>query len=212
MLNAEVRSMVEGKGFETAMCNAADDPDTKAFLMIKALDEIALDPTVGNTMDAFIFIYGQGGGNVCFNIRFDRFVNFIGLIELPENSGRAKQLMEAIKKNLNGKMFKAAKMHRRLDARSVRLFQQARDRASEAYSAVIQAGYAGGKRIPGVNMEELKVRAAAAYNKVFNPRKLQLQNRCRNVGRAACPGFQGGYTEAVASFLYRHLPFTGITH
>lgn len=212
MLNSEMRSMVEGKDFEVAMCNASDDPDSKAFLMIQALNEISLDPVVGDTVHSFIFIYGQGGGNVCFNIRFDRFVNFIGLIELPENSGRAKQLMEAIEKNLNGKMFKAAKMHRRMDVRCVRLTQRARDCASKAYSAVIEAAYVNSKLIPDVNIEHLKSEALAAYAKVFNPRKEQLQNRCRNVGRVACPGFQDGYTEAVAGFLYRHLPFTGISH
>lgn len=165
---------------------------------------MALDPLSGNTTDAFVL--GLNSDLVCFNIRFDRFTNFIGLIELPATSGRVEQLIEAIRKNLNSKMFKAAQIHRRLDRRRIRLFEQAGDRASAAYAEVIQ------NADKTVHRDDLLQQAREAYNQVFNPRKEQIQTRCRNVGRVSSNGFQGSYTEAVAGFLYRHLPFDAVTH
>lgn len=200
MLSGDVLSMVQADDFEDAMRNAEANLDTKAFLTIQALKEIALEPRDSDRES----IYFETDGCVAYNIRFDRMVNFIGgVFSLPANSGRAKQLNAAIEANLSGKMFKAAQMSRRLEKQVCRLESQAKARADKAYDAFKQPN---GCFANETFDEQLRL-ANEAYDQVMIPRKAQLRERMRRVINCACPGFQGGYTEAVAGFLYRHLPY-----
>lgn len=200
MLAGDVLSMVQANDFEEAMRNAEADLDTKAFLTIQALKEIALEPRHAAREPFFV----ESDGRVCYHIRFDRMVNFIGeVFSLPASSGRAKQLNAAIEANLSGKMFKAAKMYRRLEQRVLRLEAQTKVRADKAFDAFKQPNGYFAKE----NLEEQLRLANEAYDQVADPRKAQLRERISRVSECACPGFRGSYTEAVAGFLYRHLPY-----
>lgn len=200
LLRPEVASMVQVPAFEAAIQEAGDEEDAKAFLMIAALNGIALDPLSGKVPEAF---YTNHRDVIGFHIRFDHWVNFIGLIELPAASGRAAQLIEAIKGNLENRIFKAAKMHRRLDQRRRRLHEQAHARAFQAWRTILDQ--CGGKLRTNEDMD----RADEAYSRAMWTRMEIINTRIRKVANCACPAFQGGYTEAVGEFLYWHLPFRG---
>jgi len=178
-----------------AMQKTDEDPDAQAFLMLELLKSIALDPTQGETPDRFFRIYDD---EVIFTLHLDRWSNFItSCLCLPHGS-RANQLIEAIQENLNSRMFKAAKMSRRLDKRFNRLYQQARNRAEKI-------AYAGEENLwswPKDRRDE----ADSLYRRIFEKREETLLNRLRKVSAVASPGLQGGFTEAVAKFLYNHLP------
>lgn len=200
LLTPEQVSMVEDPNFENTMRHAEQDEDAKAFLMIEALKGISLDPRTGERPECFCKQYGEV---ISFNIRFYGWTNFIGLIDLPAGSGRAKQLIGAIEANLKSRMFKAAKMHRRLNARRGRLHEQVVKRAHQAYLSVRMESPDG-----RFTSAEHKERADEAYERVFAPRMAVVDDRIRRVGSSATPEFQGAFTEAVAKFLYWHLPFT----
>ena len=143
-----------------------------------------------------------------YTIRFNRVSNFIDpVFSLPVSSGRAKQLNKAIEANLNSKMFKAAKMSRRLDRQLLRLESQIEAKARKAYDAFKDPNGCFTKE----NLEERLRLANEAYDQVTDPRKEQLKERVRRVSNCAFPGFQGSYSEAVAGFLYKHLPYESLT-
>jgi hypothetical protein len=194
---ADIASMILSSDFSMSMKFAEENEDTKAFLMIQALKEISLNPLRGKITSDFI-VQSEGSSSVCFWIDFDRWVNFIGLIELPAGHPRVAQLIEAINQNLNSKMFKAAKLSRRMDKKLGILLAPAIDRATKAYAASYRSA-----------SPEF---ARAAYNFIYEARREQLLNRQHKVSQVSHPGFNGEYSKAVAGFLYRHLPFAGITH
>lgn len=197
LLTPELASFVSSDAFKKTMAVVEKDADTKAFLAIEALKGIALDPLTGKKPEAFYF---QSGDRLCFNLKFDRWVNFIGWFELPENSGRAKQVVEAIRSNLESRMFKAASMHRRLDKRRANMYEQVTQRARKAYAEVVQK--CSRQEAP----EEVRRKADAAYDSVFDRRWEDINARVRKIAKESSPGFRGGYSEAVANFLYWHLP------
>lgn len=197
MLSGELVTMVNSLGFLEALRRADRDHDLRAFLMLEALKGMSLDPLAGTTPGAF---YSTHGAVTTFAIQFHGWVNFIGGIELPAGSARARQLMDAIEANLSSKMFKAARMHRRLTRRKQRLLNQAYARANKAYSHV--RDQCSG-RLATMEDEE---RANQAFRNVFDPRNALLNERVHRVATASAPGFVGAYSEAVAKFLYWHLP------
>lgn len=200
LLTLEQVSMIENPDFESAMGHTEKDEDTKAFLMIEALKGISLNPLRGDRLASFCHQDVEG---IYFDISFHCWTNFIGLIGLPAGSGRAKQLMEAIEANLKSRMFKAAKMHRRLNVRRGRLHEQVSKRAYQAYLSVRMESPDG--RFTSAEHEE---RANEAYEHVFAPRMAVVDDRIRRVANCATPEFQGAFTDALAKFLYWHLPFT----
>lgn len=197
MLRPDVASFVCSVEFKEAIAAADASEDTKAFLMVEALKGIALDPLTGEGPASFYTIHGDSAG---FHIRLNRTSNFIGLIDLPADSGRAKQLTEAIEQNLASRMFKAAKMHRRLDKRRTRLHMLAHEKAWFARMEVLEY-----RTNPKPSKEKLDL-AKAAYAMIYDPRMEAIDARIKRVSDASCPAFRGAYTSAVAEFLYRHLP------
>ncbi|WP_432263280.1 hypothetical protein [Cupriavidus sp. TMH.W2] len=203
MLTGDVRSFVASTAFTKAMKEAEESVDTKAFLIIKALDGLALDPLTGKHVGSFIT---RADGMISCHVRFDRWVNFIGLFSLPESSGRATQLVEAVDANIGGRMFKAAAMYRRLDRRAVRLHESARRKARAAFALALEKSRDTVNARGWVPKDSDYERANAEYDRVFEPRKALISGRLMALGKIASPGFLGSYTEAVASFLYQHLP------
>jgi hypothetical protein len=199
LLRPEHVSMVNAPDFEAAVRRASQDPDTKAFLTIEMLKGIALDPLVGDASEAFYTVFGDTVG---FGIKIDRTVNFVGSFSLPARSARTRQLIEAIETNLGSKMFKAAKMSRRLDARRVRLEARARSKGHDAYLKV-RSEFGGRFR-----SQEHKDIAEQAYDSVVEPRCSILRDRVRRVASAASPNFNESYSISLAKFLYWHLPFS----
>lgn len=195
MMSPDVANWVKSADFESALRRIENDDDSMAFLMIEALKGIALDPLRGDSTGAFCECYEE---TMVFNIHFDRWINFIGIIELPLGD-RASQLRDAIRLNLDSRMFKAAKMSRRLDRKLNRLMGQADDRARAAFEAIY--------RRPGViHTPELLEEACNTRERIRNRRREELLQRKHRVAQHACPGFLGGYSDAVANFLYRHMP------
>ncbi|WP_425953105.1 hypothetical protein [Ralstonia pseudosolanacearum] len=202
MLNGDVRSFVGSADFTKAMKDADENDETKAFLLVKALDGIALDPLIGSNVDSFVW---HLDGEVIIQVRFDRMVNFLGLFSLPESSRWAAPVIAAVECNLRSRMFKAAAMRRRLDRRAVRLLESARSRARNAYAASLNRARASHGQGWQPSEDDL-ARANADYNQVFDPRKAQIGNRLHTLQAISAPEFSGSYTETVATFLYRHLP------
>lgn len=196
MFSPELVAFVESDSFAKVMNKADKNDDTKAVLMIEALKGMALDPLAGDTPEAFASCYRK---SIVFNISFNRVVNFIGWFDLPADSERADQVLDAIRSNLESPMFKAAAVHRRLDKRRKALHVIADDKAREARQAVF-------KRY-GVNYEKSEIReeADAAYHQIYDPWMAKIDARIKRVADVSAPEFKGAYTEALAQFLYGHL-------
>lgn len=197
LLRPEVASMVMSVDFENTMARAAGDDNVKAFLLAEALKVIALDPFTGWRAEDFYSVYTKEIG---FGVRFHGVVNFVGLVTLPVGSAPAKLLIAAIENNLNGRLFKAAKMYRRLDRCRAALIEQVSTRASRAYAAVRMS--CGGKFL---SQEDL-ARAVDAYDRVYKRRLDAIHARIGGVNDAATPGFLGAFPATVGEFLYRNLP------
>jgi hypothetical protein len=201
MLSGDVRTFVASEAFTTGMLAADRDPSTLAYLTIKALNGLALDPTVGNTETAF---FSVSGDVVSFAVRFHTIANFIGDFSLPCEDSRAQQLIEAIQGNLDGKMFKAATIYRRLYSCSSRLLGSAERRARRARYEYETArrNYATDRRLTDAELAQ----ADAIYDGVYQPSHDRITGRMRALTHAATPGFSGAFTTTVADFLYWNLP------
>lgn len=202
LMEKNLADFVRSKDFEDALTKTEMEEDAKAYLMVEALKKIALCPCRGETPEDFIFY--RSDSVIAFNIQFDRWSNFIGLIGLPLNSGRAQQLIDAIETNLNSKMYKAAKMHRRLYFRRRKIESQVCGRARSVYTKVLERyrSETGAKW----NTAEVIALADEEFDRIYSPRMKNVDERVRKVADVAEGGFRGAYPEAVANFLYGHLP------
>lgn len=220
ILEPNLQQFVRSPEFRAAMERAASDEEIKARLMIQALKGISLSTDKGDTMDDFTIYYPENGRKmVCFWIKFHGWVNFIGNIDLPEGSEIAIELIEAIQENLNSRMFKAATVMRRIYPVKDRLYGQA-GRKVKLAERQLNEGYAEKREEIAKSYssfeeryihlraldEEIKAKVDELYDQTYNRRIDQLEERYRRVSRQAHPEFNGAYTEAVASFLYKHLP------
>lgn len=199
MLDGDVRSFVLSEDFERAVAAAESDLSSKVFLTVRALDGIALDPLAGTEVSAHL-MYGEH--SVFCNVRFHGWSNFIGAFSLPVNDPRLVELEGAIHRNMAGHTFKAAKMYRRLHTVAMRQIEGARRAASKAYDSVITELYQRARSLTDGD----RAQAREAYDFVFEPSKNRVLRRMASLNRAATPGFQGGYTESVAAFMYAYLP------
>lgn len=197
MMPPLVASFIKSDEFEKAIQTLDKRTDLKVYLMCQLLQQIALDPLTGDRLEDFMT---EMQDEVFFNIRLNRYSNFIGLISLSPEAPQVAQLKDAITSNLSSRMFKAARMHRRMDARLRHITKVAGDKARTAYSAVMVE--CGGR----FTSERDRERADAAYSAIYDNWVERNQRRVRAVSNVACPGFQHGYSEDVASFLYHHLP------
>lgn len=201
MLSGDVRSFVASESFTKRMLAADRDASTLAYLTIKALDGLALDPTVGVAEASF---FSVSADVVSFHVRFHTITNFIGDFSLPCETPRAQELIQAIQMNLDGKMFKAAVIYRRLYQRSSRLLGVAERRARRARYEYEMArrDLTADRRLTD---DEL-ARADAIYDGVYQPAHYRVTGRMHALSHTATPGFAGGFTPSVAEFLYWHLP------
>lgn len=207
MLEGDIVSALLSEDAIEAMRKTDEDVDAQAFLILELLQCIALDPMWGNTPERFYSVYED---EIFFIIHLDRWANFITpCLGLPHGH-RANQLIQAIKDNLASKMFKAAKMSRRLDKRFVRLSEQAHRRYYKIAYASLEKPWPKDQFESDHRswQEHFRARedASAKYDELFDERREALLKRLRKVSSAASPGLQGGFTEAVAKFLYNHLP------
>ncbi len=207
MLEGDIVSALLSEDAIEAMRKTDEDVDAQAFLILELLQCIALDPTWADTPERFYSVYED---EIFFIIHLDRWANFITpCLGLPHGH-RANQLIQAIKDNLSSKMFKAAKMSRRLDKRFVRLSEQAHKRCHKIAYSDIDKAWPKDRLVRDRHLREefllAREKADAMYEELFEARREVLLKRLRKVSSAASPGLQGCFTEAVAKFLYNHLP------
>jgi hypothetical protein len=197
MMHPDVASFVKSSEFEKAVRTLDDKADIKAFLMCQLLLQIALDPLSGDKVEHFI---RENEEEAWIQIRLDRTTNFIGWFSLPLDHPRVQELRIAIETNLNSRMFKAAKMSRRLDRRFIKIQSIALTRAQEAYRQVVHQ--CGGQLMT----DEQRECANAAFEATSAEWIERNVQRLRAVSKVAHPGFSKGWSEDLANFLYKYLP------
>lgn len=180
------------------------DPRALARLTIALLKHIALDPQQGERVEDFLAEPAEGPYIV--NLHFYRIVNMVGSFELPADAPEVSELKAGIAENLASRKFKAAKMHRRLEARNMKRFHRIARRAREAFQAYYDAEHA--KAPPTSHYQrrrefekQLRERADEVYKSVYQPLYDRLTGRLRAVGEQAYdPEYRGAYTDVLIKF------------
>lgn len=190
-----------------------NDPAAMARLTVKLLDHVALDPLQGKTLGDFLKV-GSDAETVFVALPLNRTVNFVGYFTLPVTSPELPLLAKAIDKNLASRMFKAAVLHRRLDAGNRPRFRRLEKVASAAYAATYAEADAN---LPPVSpyasekagyerMATIRELASNARDNAYEPAKNRLFARIHAVARqAASTDFQGSYTDMLIAFASRHI-------
>lgn len=157
MMDPEVASFVKSVEYENAIKTLDSKADIKAYLTCQLLLKIALDPLTGDRVDHFL---RENEDGAWIQVRLDRTFNFIGWFSLPSGDPRIAEIRKAIETNLNSRMFKAARMGRRLDQRFLNIQAQAVSKAQDAYRNVVHE--CGGRLMSDADRE----RADAAYEAI----------------------------------------------
>ena len=200
LMPARISSFVLGEPYKAAVKQLENNDDLKAFMTLRLLVGLALDPLSGSTPEAFMVQYDDRVG---FNLRFHGTVNPIGLFELPVTSGRVPELKAAIETNLNSRMFKAAKMVHRMRRRHSRLCSIAAEKAGAACAAVLTECTARPTPL------EVWERGQEAFDRVYVGWTCRSEDRLSRIAHHATPLFNEGWTLSLAKFLYWNLPCRG---
>lgn len=197
MLTPDLAQWVFTQEFENAVLVAETENSVKAILLIELLNEISLDPLSGTSPDAF---YTRHLGSVGFNARLNRWTSFIGVFELsePKESALIASVISAITANLDSKMFKAARLHRRLDKRYSRRYKIAAEHAYAEYTAYLSKCV-----LP--NSESDRSRASEVRDQKLAQQLALFTSRTQRVSQVSGSLFTSSYTESLTSFLARHL-------
>lgn len=203
MFTGELKDFVLSAEFEENMRKADADPEILARLNMRALKGITLESFRGTRPDDFIL---RSETHTTYLIGFSRVVNPMGpMLTLPNDSDYVDEMTRAVEENLNSKMFKAAKMSRRMDKRAVRLASQSAARGRKAYDLVLkQSNYYSKESSPEERYHQIFL-ANLAYDQVTDPARARIKERHRRVSDCVDPGFTGNYSEAIANFFHKHL-------
>ena len=128
----DTAAYLRSPAFLAAVQRADDDPAERARLLIGMLSHVALDPSEGSQVENFLELQGE---YLRVWVKFYQVSSIFGIFTVPRTSPEGRQLVQAIRANLTGRLFKAACMHRRLrDKAGARDYRLCR-RASAAFSA-----------------------------------------------------------------------------
>jgi hypothetical protein len=112
-------SVARSANFLNDLETLSKDPEKLALLLIEQLRLMPLCPLQGTQVQDFIHEdVTTGCAWTC--LRFDRVINVVGFVELPLNTPVTKLLKQAIADNLKSRMFKAARILRKLNRLRVR--------------------------------------------------------------------------------------------
>lgn len=188
--------------------------DVRALARLSAslLEHVALDPLMGTRPDQFIKV-ASDAETVFVCLQLNRLVNPIGVFALPATAPELTLLVQAVEKNLASRMFKAARMHRRLAQGNTKRYR----RFEKAASAARQAAYAKAEQDtpqPAYFSEEsryarlqgIRAKADQAYEDVYGPLDERLKGRIHAVANQAYgPEYRGGYYDILAAFASRYI-------
>jgi hypothetical protein len=174
----------------------------QARMLLIMLSEVSIDHKITNPEEC---INNDGS----FSIYFEGVVNPFGyFIEAPEEM--YKDFVEAIKRNLDSKMHKAARVYRRTFDRRRTLLSQASSRHSSAYDKLYRAYHARTKGLShNAAAQREKERAkfdaeVEAITVVTTTREEIIHDRFRRLSNAATPGLSGmGFTQYIESLVQR---------
>lgn len=168
--------------------DADENTEIKVQLVIAALNGLSIDTRNG--------IYrSTNETHTTYCVHFHTVSNpFGGCFVLSNESPMLEKLENAIAANLASKMFKAAKVYRRLQPKIVAAEAKLTQKAMRAYDSCLRR----------TNDKDL---ANAEYDKVSRRRSDQLNHRIRMIAHTACPAIAGkGYSQWLAEILYQNLP------
>lgn len=207
LLPARLRAWVQTARFNVDIQRIAADQHAIARLMIKLLEEVALNPRQGRHDEDFFQVDGTC---MAFFLTFDRVVNPIStFLTVDRNDPVTVQLIEAVTANLSGRMFKAAVIHRNLDKRAVRVRRRIEEKASAARHAVYQSILSDPGRTQRTPFtDEEKALISAASDAASKPLEAKLQRRVQAIAALSAPELSGrSYSHWFADFLFRSMPF-----
>ena len=190
------------------------DPAVLARLAIALLSHMALDPLTGNRAEHFVRgLEGAEGSEVWVSLSFHRVINILGSFFLPRDLPETTELLAAVEANLNGRLFKAATIHRRIErgTRRSRLLTRAATRAGNERARILTEGLTP-SAMPKYEYEQAAYREAlysqaqSAYDAIYEPRYAQIQGRLRALGaQAYTSDFRGAYTDILIAFAQQYV-------
>jgi hypothetical protein len=226
LLTSAAADYIRGEAFRTDVKNIQASPQELARLTLGLLKQLALDPQRGVLLGDFVQYAGEApelekltatSDSIWFCLHFNRVTNFIGSFTLLRSAPETELLLKAIQDNLDSKIFKAARMHRRLAAKMHKSYSRIYRLGREAHQKIMDAsksekyalafrGAAEWNTSARLLREELYDAAARAQEDVVAPLKARLENRLGAVANAAFgEDFCGGYTEILTAFAVHYI-------
>jgi hypothetical protein len=212
-LTAPQIAYLKNPAYLKALEGIADNPREMARLTVGLLKHMALDPTRGTQIGDFALGYDDPADEtIYFLCHINRVSNFVGYFELPRGSEEASQLVKAIRENLESRMFKAARMSRRLERKASGRCTRISAVARKDYNAVIE------RLRPGIDFRDthspqvsamvtaMYEQANEAFDVVYKPLVARKEARERAIGNAAFDtGFRGHFTSILGAFAVRYI-------
>jgi hypothetical protein len=212
-LTASQLAYLRSPAYLAALEGIKDNPQEMARLTVGLLKHMALDPTRGTQIGDFALGYDNPEDEtIYFLCHINRVSNFVGYFELPRGSREAVKLVEAIRENLESRMFKAARMSRRLERKASGRYTRIRAVARKDYNGVIE------RMSPGINFRDthkpqvsamitaMHEQANEAFDAVYKPLVARKEAREQAIGNAAFDaGFRGHFTSILGAFAIRYI-------
>lgn len=216
-IKPEVAAFFCSPDFPEVLTTIAQDSAALARLTIDLLRHMPLDPMAGSRVEDFIpeaalDTTGQGAEEVGVYLPLDRLCNFIGPLTVQRHSPEFDALVDAVKQNLSGKRFRAARALRRMESdrgRRVGRFAKAARQARQDVQRDLERNkpeLRHGTEESVAFWTNILNRANQAYDRVYDPLRERLDRRMTAVARAAVdPDVPAGYTQMLEWFAEHYI-------
>lgn len=208
--------------FLDALAEMEQNPREMARLTIGMLENMALDPREGTRFEDFVKYAGQpwcltklkaDSDSIWFCLRFYSVTNFLGTFTLPMEAPEMPLILDAIRKNLASRRFKAAQASSRLVNKMHRRFARIAKPAVEARVTHLTEAFKTAPKFSHYQEHEQQAYERAAYelseqafNVVYKPLRERLEKRMLAVKKAAfTKAFQGSYFDMLITFADMYL-------
>lgn len=208
-------SYFRSQDFRTELERIGNDPKARLHLTISLLKHMALDPLVGTRVRDFLDISASPGQLLFVYFRFNRVANPIDHFLVKAGSEEFELLVKAVQENLKSRMFKAARIHRRVDVLRIRICEQISRRANQAYYAVKEEGTRnapartsrfGTDPVASKHWHDTQAAADAAFDAAYDAGIQRTHDRVRRIANEAfSPEFRGNGIDILAAFARMYL-------
>jgi len=211
---ANGRGQLHGASVQQMVNTARYDDYARASLTIALLSHMSLDPLAGICLEDFVDTKPSADSVVGVFLSFYQVANFIGSFTISRTSSEWSALQQAIRQNIESKMFKAASMHLRMRDKLNARVRGLEKRASAVHQKTLDDALnernpqpaQGWRRPSEAVLDVCYSLARAARQVVFVPPRQRLDRRMDSVRRQAYhPDYRGSFYEMQTAFAAKYM-------